>query len=54
MNSALVSVVGVLNDQTKIKSSDKSVAKDKGKKKSTPTKPAKSSAHRKIEALDQK
>ena len=56
-------VVGVMNDQKKVKFPEKSVAKDKGEKKSTPTKPAKSptypmpamsSTDIKIEALDQK
>ena len=55
VNQALVSVVGLVNDQKKSKSPEKSLAKDKGKKKqSTPSKPAKPSADSKIETLDQK
>ena len=55
VNQALVLVVGLVNDQKKSKSPEKTLAKDKGKKKqSTPSKPAKPSTNSKIETLDQK
>ena len=46
VDPALVSVVGVVNDQKKLKSPEKNVS-DKGKKKSTPTKATKFSSHTK-------